>query len=208
MGVLAEFSVEQIRRAIDSFPAKYVYHWAQWMSTPPSGRRQLFGEILRRWQAVRPLPLRRLSEEAAHDPPYLDDLVAEAQPSLSILAHTDMARIAQASPSHLQALRDLWRVFLQLPARGSSSEVGITKAVLLLTEGRIGPALDSTVRTNLGIGRVLDAEGWIDVLRSVGEDIGAVESRHAKPFRLLVPDKFSRLEVGRLYDMALGPRDG
>ena len=46
-------------------------------------------------------------------------------------------------------------------ANGTASCVGITKAVMLLTDGRIGPALDSQVRLNLGVAKPINAEEWI-----------------------------------------------
>jgi hypothetical protein len=48
------------------------------------------------------------------------------------------------------ALRGLWGNFTRLTATGEASCVGITKSILLVTDGRIGPAFDSTVRRAFG----------------------------------------------------------
>lgn len=44
------------------------------------------------------------------------------------------------------ALTALWDTFRDLPTIGTANAVGITKAIKLVTGGRIGPALDSKVR--------------------------------------------------------------
>lgn len=85
-----------------------------------------------------------------------------------------------------------------------ASCVGISKAVLLLTDGRIGPALDSQVRTWLGISKPKTAAAWIGVLEGVSEDIAEFEARNG-PLRDAVPARFAHLAYGRLYDMAFGP---
>jgi hypothetical protein len=84
--------------------------------------------------------------------------------------------------------------------------VGITKAILLLTDGRIGPAFDSTVRKKLGLRRhVRSSEEWVEALRGIAEDILAFEKRHSMKLADIVPTRFGEFHVGRLYDMMLGP---
>ena len=74
-----------------------------------------------------------------------------------------------------------------------------------MTDGRIGPALDSQVRQKLGVGRPATCREWLQILQDVGEDIAMFESAHG-PLAKAVPARFARIEYGRLYDMALGPR--
>jgi hypothetical protein len=47
--------------------------------------------------------------------------------------------------------------------------VGITKAVLLMTNGRIGPAFDSTVREKLGADLIATSSDRITLLEHVAE---------------------------------------
>ncbi len=75
-----------------------------------------------------------------------------------------------------------------------------------MTNGRIGPAFDSTVGKKLGLkDRLKSSEEWIEELRGISEDILAFENQHGK-LAAIVPDRFGRYHVGRLYDMVLGPR--
>lgn len=103
-----------------------------------------------------------------------------------------------------KALRAMWDSFSGLTTTQSASCVGITKAVLLLTDGRIGPALDSQVRTALAIKPPTTAAAWIGILEGVGEDIAEFEARN-RPLHEVVPARFAHLAYGRLYDMAFGP---
>ena len=55
-----------------------------WLATCTDARPQLFGRILRKWQAARPGAVRRLRREARHEGPFLDDLLAVADEPLRI----------------------------------------------------------------------------------------------------------------------------
>ena len=116
-----------------------------------------------------------------------------------------MTDLALATPDQINALHGLWATFSKLPQKGSASCVGITKAIMLLTNGRIGPAFDSIVRKKLGLkDHLRSSEEWIGVLRGISEDILAFEKLHGR-LADIVPDQFAGYQVGRLYDMVLGP---
>ncbi len=77
---------------------------------------------------------------------------------------------------------------------------------MLLTNGRIGPAFDSIVREKLGFKHHLkSSEEWIEVLRGISEDILCFEKLHGVKLAQVVPDELAAYQVGRLYDMVLGP---
>lgn len=195
----------QIRSAVNAFKAPYVKDWDAWIGAGLEDRPQLFGRILRKWQATRPVAMRRLRAEAEHGPPFLDDLLESAAEPLRALAELTVLTIAHRTPEQDEALNALWRILSRLPTCGAASCVGITKAVLLLTDGRIGPAFDSQVRSKLGVGRPGTCREWLQTLQDVGEDIAEFESSHGRLTRA-VPARFAQLAYGRLYDMALGPR--
>jgi hypothetical protein len=195
----------QIRADIEGFAARYVQDWETWLSGDGEARPELFGRILRKWQATRPLPMRRLKREAHHAPPFLDDLLEEAEEPLRALADLSVLTIAARTPTQQEALNMLWTVLARLPASGSASCVGITKAILLLTDGRIGPAFDSQVRRKLSVPRPATCSEWLRMLQDISEDIAAFE-RSNGAIAKLVPRRFAGLAYGRLYDMALGPR--
>jgi hypothetical protein len=117
-----------------------------------------------------------------------------------------VGQAAPLTPIERTALQNLWDVFSSLQQVGTASCVAITKAVLLLSYGRIGPAFDSQVRKKLRIGHLLTAADWITALNDVSDDIRAFESTHGISLPHAVPPQFSTLAYGRLYDMALGPR--
>lgn len=195
----------QIRVDVEGFAARYVQDWDAWLGATVDRRPELFGRVLRKWQATRPRPMRRLRTEAIHERPYLDDLLEEAEEPLRALAALSVSKIAERTPAQNEALDALWTNFLRLPTSGEASCVGITKAILLLTDGRIGPAFDSQVRKKLGVARPATCSEWLHHLEEIGEDIATFERANG-PITKVVPGRFAELAYGRLYDMALGPR--
>lgn len=195
----------QVRSAVNAFSARYVEDWNAWVGAHRDARPQLFARILRKWQATRPLAMRRLRAEAEHRPPFLDDLLESAVEPLRALGGLTLLTITRRTRVQDEALTTLWTIFSRLPTSGAASCVGITKAVLLLTDGRIGPAFDSQVRSKLGVGRPATCREWLQTLQDIGEDIAVFESSKGR-LTQAVPARFARLAYGRLYDMALGPR--
>ena len=149
--------------------------------------------------------MRRVRVEAGHQPPFLEDLFENARVEVDRLGDLSLLRIGSRLPVQDVALHALWQIFLRLPVTGEASCVGITKAVLLMTDGRIGPAFDSTVRDKLKVRRMSTSSDWITLLEHVAEDINAFQSQHGLLSKA-VPSQFAELPYGRLYDMALGPR--
>ena len=195
----------EIETAVRGFALRYVQDWDGWLAAPQDTRQILFGRILRKWQATRPLAMRRLKQEAYHEAPFLDDLLESAAEPLRVLGPLTLLTIAYRTPAEEVSLSELWSIFSHLPTSGSASCVGITKAILLLTDGRIGPAFDSQVRRRLGVVRLGTCREWLQILQDIGVDIAMFESAHGS-LRKAVPAQFASLEYGRLYDMTLGPR--
>ncbi|MEP9324988.1 hypothetical protein PPMP20_17880 [Paraburkholderia phymatum] len=205
-------SVAIFQRKVSTFSASYIADWRDWISTPPHAKPARLGKILRKWQACRPNTMRRDELSAGHEPPYLDDLIAQAAPHVEVLSTFD---IAQFSPigdrAYVLALDALWNVFEHLSYEGRAraglaGSVGISKAVMLITDGRVGPAFDSEVRSALKIGKISNASEWQNALLRVSEDIQAFEKEAGLAFSTAKPPGFEALENGRVYDMALGPR--
>lgn len=155
--------------------------------------------------------MRRPQCEAKHKPPYLDDLIVEAREFVRGLADFDMGCPTLFTREREHSLKQLWDTFEKLSCRGRSRDgrtgvVGISKAVLLLTEGRIGPAFDSNVRNELGIRVPESARDWIIALRVVAGNIQGFEVKNCCTLKQAAPPQFTYLHCGRIYDMALGPR--
>jgi hypothetical protein len=150
--------------------------------------------------------MRRPRNEAVHTAPYLEDLLAEAWPHLKDMENLSVREIKMATPQQINALLALWDIFRNLTYQGKATCVGITKSVLLLTEGRIGPAFDSAVRYRLRIGQSLNGKTWIEDLCSISEDISSFETKNGVRIESLVPTEWAPINVGRAYDMVAGPR--
>ena len=153
-----DLDVGRFRDRILRFDESYVEDWQSWVSALQSQRDVAgnLGRVLRKWQACRPNRMRRAKGETKHDPPYLEDLVADANPSVQALRDFDVRLLASFTQQAQEALEQLWDIFQDLSYQGPSRSglagaVGISKAVLLLTEGRVGPAFDSEVRRKVGI---------------------------------------------------------
>jgi hypothetical protein len=194
-----------VHAAVSNFPTRYVSDWNQWLAVDARRRPELFGVILRRWQATRPQVMRRTRADHAHERPFLDDLLEEADGRVRRLGDLSVESLRHRTSDQESAMVGLWHVFKELAVTGAASSVGITKSVLLATNGRIGPALDSTVQQKIGVPRPTSAREWIGVLDGVAGDIAAYQAKNG-PLGDCVPIQHRRLAVGRLYDMVLGPR--
>ncbi len=210
--VVSEMTPQELAQAVGGFRKRYVSDWEEWLNSPASDQVRNFASILRKWKAVRPYKLRSTRAEAdhqesPHEAPFLDDLIEWAQPHLGAVQGITLPSIHRICASQRDAMDELWSIFRQLPISHPASCVGISKAILLLTNGRIGPAFDSNVRKRLGIDRIGSPGEWIGVLAQIGSDVRSFEQQWGVPLSEAVPARFRHLEVGRLYDMALGPRE-
>lgn len=196
---------EQVHDAVSGFAAEYVVHWNQWLNCPEQDRVVAFGSILRRWQAVRPRTMRRPRHGAPHPAPHLEDIFSNVAPYLATIQNLDLLSFGERAAADQRALGELWKHLKTLAIESPATCVGITKGVLLLTNGRIGPAIDSEVRKRLALGPITTAERWIDVLDQASEDVIMFEERWGS-LRDAVPPAFADLGYGRLYDMTAGPR--
>jgi hypothetical protein len=207
---IANITVEEFQRRINRFDQSYVTDWNSWIAVQPDKRTAVFGKILRRWQACRPNGMRRERAEQKHDGPFLDDMINNSVHCLQALQNFDIRVQASFTQQACDSLVQLWDIFKDLSYHGKvrggrAGIVGISKAVLLLTEGRVGPAFDSKVRTHLGLGRIENANEWICALQVVSRDIQQFEAANQLTLQQATPQQHAGLSNGRIYDMALGP---
>ena len=208
---IGNLKLQQYIEQINGFSQKYVDDWDAWLDTAPQDRSELLGRILRKWQACRPNSMRRIKAEAAHNAPYLEDLVAQAAPHIEMLQDFNIQDGIPFVNDHINALAQLWDIFQNLSHDGRANGgrtgvVGISKAVLLLTDGRVGPAFDKCVKKNIGVATIFSAEQWIEALYLVSKDISNFERKNDTTLQAATPQPFAELNAGRIYDMALGPR--
>jgi len=104
------------------------------------------------------------------------------------------------------AICNLWRIFEDgLCLKGNATEVGVTKAILLVTKGRIGPAFDSSVKAALNV-YVRDCKTYIKVLGEIASELAGFEARELTTLDGLAEQAGRPADVGRAVDMVLGPR--
>src|SRR3989338_8745023 len=144
MSGIALNTVAAFQHRVNTFNADYIAHWNAWLATQAATRPAFLGSTLRKWQACRPNRMRRVAAEAHHPPPYLENLIAASAHHVAALNTFDIANIhALGNPIYVAALQQLWGILEQLSyhgrARGGlAGSVGISKAVMLLTDGRVG----------------------------------------------------------------------
>src|SRR2546427_5517907 len=213
---LSSKTAAQARADIRAFDASYKQDWRTWMAiynSRPLAAPETVAEcrkVLNKWQAVRSKTkgrtIRLLRDAAPQGTLCLDDLLASAVVPLQDLGNATTREVPTLGEAGRKALASLWDVFSGLPTIGHAKAVGITKAVKLVTGGRIGPALDSEVRKHLGVREPATAEQWIDVLQLVSQDIRTFESANHCQLEDLVETEWQPVAVGRAYDMMFGPR--
>lgn len=216
---IAPQSVAQIRARINRFNPKYVADWNAWANTPVGARPVALRRVLARWQACRGNKLRdaMAGSPLAHPEPYISDLFSQAQPHIRALQSFDLRIPQTRTPSTDAAIRELWNIFEQLsydrkkqdrkrpaPRAGRAGIVGISKAAMLVTDGRVGPAFDSVVRRQMGIRRIDDATQWLAAIQFASDDIVAFEMRNGCTLHSAA-NLSTPLHTGRVYDMVLGP---
>jgi hypothetical protein len=210
MSGIHNVTIQEFQERISNFNETYVKDWNTWLNTTEENRPFQLGVILRKWQACRPNRMRRVQAESEHDPPYIEDLVENASSHTEMLQCFDIRLATSFTQEVSIALHCMWDIFEQLCFQGianagHASIVGISKAVLLLSNGRVGPAFDSNVRGQLNLGEINDANAWIDALQMVNMDIHAFEMANLITLQEAAPN-YGHLHSGRIYDMALGPR--
>jgi hypothetical protein len=117
----------EVAAALDRFAPRYLKDWNEWLAAPPAARPELFGRILRRWQAARPLTMRRIAAEAKHAPPYLDDLFELASSTtgpVSVLGDLTVLDVASRTYQQDKALKALWDLFSGLTGGLGQEEHG------------------------------------------------------------------------------------
>ncbi len=152
---------------------------------------------------------------SAARPPISENLIVQSNQYIQALQNFDLRCPAALNGRVCRALEQLWNIFRNLSYRsqgprnvrnGFAGIVGISKAVLLLTEGLVGPAFDKNVKSNLKISEPENAQQWFDSLQKVAKDISSFEAKNQCTLQKATPPAFAGLHSGRIYDMALGPR--
>jgi hypothetical protein len=202
---LQKRSLEEIKKLLESFSKKYAWDWKEWIWTlenytfVSSEVAKKFGEILRKWQAGRP---RTISSD--------ETLLTVLDKTSKILSQTPEFNLRDITSSNTQikdVLKSLWNIFKKdLTIEQNTTNVGVTKAIMLLTRGKIGPAFDSNASRNLNY-YISSFDEYYRGIQEIADDISKFEYKENVHLEDLVPDKWKPLNIGRAYDMLIGPKD-
>jgi hypothetical protein len=194
---------------IEAFNLRYVQDWRDWMRVsascdcraPAIGVEiaQEFKRIMGKWQACRPKTLRSVAE--------LQRTLASSAGPLALLGSADLRSFQTPDETLTGAVYSMWHVFEDgLCVQGQPTEVGVTKAILLVTNGRLGPAFDSNVKMKLNARYVTGPRTYLNALATVAGELAAFEAREQRSIEDLAAEAGRPAEVGRVVDMVLGPR--
>lgn len=195
---------EKVANLIQGFSIRYVTDLKNFATTTehyglisPQTAKQLC-RLIGKWHGCRPSPVSK------NLLPLLTDLDAD----LKAIATIDLRSILRASSNEMEAISQIWSSLMnQICDNKPQSEVAASKAMLILTNGRLGPALDSNARKSLRLPRIQSSGDYLAFLLAISEDVAAFEKANS-PILLedLVPKEWCPVLVGRAYDMAIGPR--
>lgn len=196
---------EEIRTLIQGFSLRYVPDLGDFATTTAHyglisrQTAEHLCRLLRKWQACRPSAVRK----------DLLSLLTHLAADFTTIATVDIRTIRHASSNVRTAIDRIWLVLIsQICNNRQMTEVAASKAMLILTNGRLGPALDSNARAVLRLPRIRSSDDYLTLLLAISEDIAAFEKVNY-PILLedLVPEEWYSVAVGRAYDMAIGPRE-
>ena len=166
MAGIKNLTVKEFEARINRFDGTYVHDWDSWLKVPPEQQAARFGLVLRKWQACRPNRMRRTRSEQIHEPPYLEDLIAEANHYLRILDNFVLHLSESFSRDKTHALSELWRIFQHLPYQGralnglaSVTGISIVNEDVQLFEAKNGITLTMAApkwAQHLNSGRIYD----------------------------------------------------
>ena len=118
-------------------------------------------------------------------------LLTELDADLTTIATIDLRSVRHASSNERDAIGRIWSVLINQTCNKQLAEIAASKAILILTNGRLGPGLDSNARTMLKLQRIYRSDDYLTLLFVISEDIAAFEKVNS-PILLedLVPKKW------------------
>ncbi len=196
---------EEVRASILGFSRNYRYDLHHFTNTTNKfglishqSAMSLSG-LLKKWTACRP------SSVSKNILPLLNELEAD----FTTISGLDLRNIRKASLNEKDALNQIWSKLVNLVCVPKKlTGVAPSKVILIVTNGKLGPALDSHARAVLGLPEINTAAQYLTILNAISEDIAAFEDAHSQIFiEKFVPKEWQPVFIGRAYDMAVGPRD-
>ena len=203
-------TIPEVLELIKGFDSDYVNDWNRWLrvsegcdfqvaGTPFSVASE-FRQIMWKWRACRPKPYRSATD--------LQGVLDSATDALKQMGSTDLRCFRAPDKVLIDAICNLWRIFEHgLCSEGKATEVGVSKAILLVTKGKVGPAFDSSVKDAFNIRRIRDCGTYVKMLTEIAGELAAFEAREKTTLDDLAKRAGRPAAVGRAVDMVLGPRE-
>ena len=209
--IFENLSPDEVRERTARFRRRHVRDWKDWLpistcldaAPEPIEIRvaEKLGGILWNWRACG-------RSQLLLEPHTLLETLNRAHACLYVLGNSDLRSFLFPTPLLRELIRSLWIIFRNgLCKKGKAGEVAITKAILLTTRGRIGPAFDSNVQRATGIIHIPDSENFVSVLSSLAKQLIAFEDQYRVRIEDLVPVDRGPVAIGRAIDMLLGPKE-
>jgi hypothetical protein len=206
---LRSLTAPEVLERIKRFNVRYVKDWDCWLHVSRDCDFQVVGipflvasefrRIMWKWRACRPKPYRSATD--------LQSTLDSATEPLKRMGSADLRSLQAPSGVLTDAICGLWRIFEDgLCSKGKATEVVVSKAILLVTKGRIGPAFDSNVKTALNAWYVKDCGTYIKALGEIASQLAGFEDREGTTLDDLAKQAGRPADVGRALDMVLGPR--
>ncbi len=205
--MLQALTAAAAQEQIENFSCRYVQHWIEWLRVSEghdfrAGSTSIriaskFKRIMGSWKACRPKRLRETIE--------LQRTLDSITRPLLLLGLADLRCFQAPAQALVDGICGLWQIFEEGLCAGKATEVGVSKAILLVTKGRIGPAFDSNVKTKLKAWYVSDCNTYLKALADVARELAAFEAREAN-LEELAAQAGRPAAVGRALDMVFGPR--
>jgi hypothetical protein len=202
-------TTSEVLELIKDFDRRYVDDWNTWLRVSQGCDFQVTGipflvvsefrQIMCKWRACRPKPYRSATD--------LQSTLDSATEPLGRMGTADLRSLQVPSDVLTDAICGLWRIFEDgLCSKGKATEVGVSKAILLVSKGRIGPAFDSTVKAALNARYVKDCGTYLKALGEIASQLASFEDREGTTLDDLAKQAGRPADVGRALDMVLGPR--
>jgi hypothetical protein len=201
-------TADQYSHALKNFREKYVKNWDAWLARPRpelnrDGRRNIFISTLKAWGIC------RCPEGGGIKHDFNLDSFSGLEKISALLINYDLRSFTKTDDVVVQ-LKNLWIGLNGICENKQVNMLIASKATMLLTDGAIGPAFDSSVMATIWGIKYSSYDRsfgkWINLLSEVSKDIKDFEGRIGMRMEDAAPKGFRNVKVGRLYDMAFGPR--
>jgi len=204
---LRTLTTEQLKDSLRGFNRRFHRDWTCWVAESQHGLTapatvSLFQATLKSWNPCRgPKGGVRRSVGSA---------IECTLPHLRALSGVSLRSFVDPSPQQCERILQLWNVLNpSICCNTDAGGVGVSKAIMLLTNGEIGPALDGNVRGAFGMSIINSADDLVRAYSAIATDLRDFEDWNDITVEDLARQVYPSdcIAVGRIVDMIGGPRE-